>query len=121
MKQPSIGRGEKLRILRESDPLQKWQALEDKRFCMMCEKTINGHQIRVRYDQNQVPVVQCPSRGCPATPAEWLCAGNPLLSEEAWKDWLRILHELSEEPQLPAAVPVARQRIWVQQRHSLAD
>lgn len=50
------------------------------------------------WDQTGVPALRCPTPGCPAGPAQWVHPGNPLLSEEAWRDWVRLLDTLCDEP-----------------------
>lgn len=125
MRKRSIAGDEKLRILQESDPLRKWQALEDKRFCILCEQTITGRDIRVTVDEHELAHVQCPTPGCTGGPNEWLYPGNPLLSDEAWQDWLRVLEDLSDgSPSIlpqPTATPERSSRLARRHQNSFTE
>ncbi len=88
----------KLRMLRESDSVRPWETLDDTRHCILCEKVITGRQIRIVWNRRNFPRLQCPTRGCASTPAEWVHPENPLVSEAAWRDWVQLLDMLCEEP-----------------------
>ena len=89
----------KLKLLREADLERPWQSLDDTRHCILCEKTISGRTIRVSQDRRGTVTLHCPTRGCHSTPAEWVHPENPLVSEDAWRDWVRMLDSLCEEEQ----------------------
>lgn len=78
-----------------------WASLEETRQCVLCEQTFTGHQVRVLWDHSGTPHLRCPTAGCPATPAQWIHPGNPLVSEDAWKDWVSLLDTLCDEPLRP--------------------
>ena len=104
------GEAKKLKLLREADPGRRWRSLDETRHCVLCEQTISGRQIRVSESRNGELEVHCPTPGCPATPVDWIHPGNPLVSEDAWKDWVRLLDTLGEEPEQSGRKPVRRFR-----------
>ncbi len=79
----------KLHLLREHDKHRRWDALTDKRVCLLCGAEFTGEQIRVRA-RNGKPVFECPEAGCPAELPHFVYAGNPLLSDATWSDWMRL-------------------------------
>jgi hypothetical protein len=66
---------EKLRILRQQDPLRNWQSLDDARVCVLCDQSINGHLVKFRKDRNGLVFAACPTRSCEGTPSEWVYPG----------------------------------------------
>ena len=88
VKMDSVSDEEKLRILRRNDPFREWDSLDETRFCILCEKTITGHDIVVAGGSGEEPVrLTCPTPGCHGTPYEWVHLGDPLLSEEAFREF----------------------------------
>lgn len=92
-----LSSSEKLAALRASDLHRFWQSLDDERQCILCERTFRGRQVRVLNDGHGKVRLHCPTEDCPATPREWVAPGDPLLDDEAWRDWLNILDDLPEE------------------------
>jgi hypothetical protein len=82
---------DKLDLLRKGDPACKWESLDDKRSCILCERTFSGRQVVVTKTRAGRSRLQCPTSGCVGSPNEWVHPGNPLISEEAWNDWSRLL------------------------------
>lgn len=37
--------------------------------------------------------LHCPTIGCPGSPVSWVHPGDPLMTEEAWEDWDRMIRE----------------------------
>ena len=62
---------EKLAILQSADPRRKWYSLDDRRVCVLCDRTINGHQIEVIPDAAGAFSLRCPTEGCPSLPSDW--------------------------------------------------
>lgn len=81
---------DKLDLLRKVDAGSKWESLDDKRSCILCERTFSGRQIRVTTTRGRTQLA-CPTTGCVGTPREWVHPGNPLISEKAWNDWARLI------------------------------
>ena len=87
----SLGGRARLRVLREVDCFHHWNSLDDTLRCVLCERPISGREIRVVWNHRGQARLHCPTRGCRSTPREWVHPGNPLVSEEAWHDWERLL------------------------------
>ena len=82
---------DKLDLLRKGDPGFNWESLDEKRSCILCERTFSGRQVIVAKTRGGKAALRCPSSGCAGTPREWVHPGNPLISDEAWADWSRLL------------------------------
>jgi hypothetical protein len=82
---------EKLDALRKGDPVHKWLSLDDRRSCILCERTFSGRQVDITVSTTGRVRLRCPSDGCTSTPREWVHPGNPLVSQKAWLDWQRVL------------------------------
>ncbi len=82
---------DKLDLLRKADRSCKWESLDDKRSCVLCERTFSGRQVLVTKTRGGRTQLRCPTPDCVGTPREWVHPGNPLISEEAWNDWARLL------------------------------
>jgi hypothetical protein len=92
-KRPHLASDQKLAALRAGDPFRKWNSLDDRRVCVLCDRTITGRQIEVSMNGTSQPHLTCPTPDCNAGPHEWVHPGNPLTSEKAWRDWSRIFDE----------------------------
>jgi len=79
----------KLHLLREHDTERVWSSLADKRTCLLCGSDFTGEEIRIRV-RNGRPVFECPDEPCRGSLHHFVYAGNPLLSESAWSDWMRV-------------------------------
>lgn len=82
---------DKLDALRKADPASRWQSLDDHRVCILCEKDFSGRQVDASISGSGRVRLRCPSEGCTSTPSQWVRPGNPLVSEQAWEDWARVL------------------------------
>ena len=67
---------EKLAILQAADPRRKWHSLDDRRVCVLCDRTISGRQIEVWRDAAGRWSVYCPTEGCPSVPSDWFYQGS---------------------------------------------
>jgi hypothetical protein len=67
---------EKLAILRAADVRRKWHSLDDRRVCVLCDRTITGRQIAVAREAGGNCSVHCPTEGCPSVPGDWFYQGN---------------------------------------------
>ncbi|MEI6351428.1 MAG: hypothetical protein WCP06_10000 [Verrucomicrobiota bacterium] len=99
----------KLELLRSADSRHAWKSLSDELHCILCERTISGQNVKIVYDRCGVPELRCSTHGCKGTPSEWVHPENPLISEDAWRDWVRLLETLSEHPEQNERTPVRRQ------------
>jgi len=62
----------RLILLRQLDPLRKWESLDDRRFCRCCHKFISGRQIEVTSASGKPLRVVCPTIDCSSTVREWV-------------------------------------------------
>ena len=88
---------ERLVALRTCDSYRQWRSLDDERFCILCEKTFKGRQVRITRDRRGQFQVHCPGENCKGGPGEWVHPGNPLTSETAYQDWWRALGSFDEQ------------------------
>jgi hypothetical protein len=87
----TLSSDDKLDALRKGAPTPHWESLDDRRVCILCEKSFSGRQIDASVTASGRVRLRCPSEGCPGTPSQWIRPGNPLTSEQAWQDWTRVL------------------------------
>jgi hypothetical protein len=103
---------DKLDLLRKADPGCKWDSLDDRRTCILCERTFSGRQVLVAKTRGGRTQLRCPSAGCVGTPREWVHPGNPLISDEVWNDWARLLDGASvTDHTTPKAVAATRRHV----------
>ena len=96
---------DKLVALRKGDPVHTWHSLDDRRTCILCEKTFSGRQVDVAISPAGRVRLHCPSEDCASTPREWVYPGNPLVSQKAWRDWQRVLNsDASAKKNRPTAL-----------------
>src|SRR5437762_1781224 len=86
---------ERLSILRSEDRFRQWGSLDDKRFCILCERTFNGRQIEISERRGRF-TLHCPTVGCNSTPRHWVRPGNPLVSDKVYQDWTLALGVLKK-------------------------
>jgi len=100
----------KWRLLQGAEGIRAWKSLDEIRHCVLCERTFSGREVRLLWDAEGMPHLACPSNGCSSAPAEWIHPGNPLVSADAWRDWVRLLDTLCEEPARVVPKPVPKKR-----------
>lgn len=88
----------KLLLLKAAGGSREWNSLDETRECVLCEHIFSGREVRVAWSRAGTPRLCCPTPGCCATPAQWIHPGNPLVSEDAWRDWVHLLDTLCVEP-----------------------
>ena len=67
---------EKLSILQAIDRGRKWHSLDDRRVCVLCDRTITGRQIEFTAEADGTYSVHCPTPGCRSLPSDWFYQGN---------------------------------------------
>ena len=72
----------KLDVLRRLDQFREWRSLDDKRFCLVCGKIINGWQIQVAGGTRGNGPIQlsCPTERCNSIPMDWVLPTDELLA-----------------------------------------
>ena len=63
---------EKLDILQRLDQFRLWRCLDEKRYCLVCNKTITGHEVQISGGENGPLRVSCPTQHCNAVPMNWV-------------------------------------------------
>ncbi|HEX8311575.1 MAG TPA: hypothetical protein VF614_09680 [Chthoniobacteraceae bacterium] len=81
---------EQLQLLQQHDPTKLWDSLDDERRCILCDRVFTGREVNLRIRRTGVKLF-CPSEDCHSTPTAWVHPGNPLISDEAWQDWDRVI------------------------------
>ena len=73
---------EKLEVLRRLDQFREWHSLEEKRFCLVCGKIINGRQIQIASGtRGNGPLrVSCPTERCNSIPMDWVLPTDEILA-----------------------------------------
>jgi hypothetical protein len=72
----------KLDVLRRLDQFREWHSLDDKRFCLVCGKIINGWQIQVTGGTlgNGPLRLSCPTQRCNSIPMDWVLPTDELVA-----------------------------------------
>ena len=78
----SLVDADKLSLLRRLDQFRRWHSLDDKRYCLVCEKIITGHQIQVAGGTrgNGALRLSCPSERCNSIPMDWVLPTDEVLA-----------------------------------------
>ena len=78
----TLSDADKLDVLRRLDQFRKWRSLDDKRFCLVCGKIINGWQIQVAGGTRGNGPIQlsCPTERCNSIPMDWVLPTDELLA-----------------------------------------
>jgi hypothetical protein len=73
---------DKLAALRRLDQFREWHSLDDKRFCLVCGKIINGRQIQIAGGPqgNGLLRLSCPTERCNSIPMDWVLPTDELLA-----------------------------------------
>jgi hypothetical protein len=78
----TLSDAEKLDVLRRLDQFREWHSLDDKRFCLVCGKIINGWQIQIAGGtRGNGPLrLSCPTERCNSIPMDWVLPTNELVA-----------------------------------------
>jgi hypothetical protein len=73
---------DKLEALRRLDQFREWRSLDEKRFCLVCGKIINGRQIQVTGGTggNGPQRLGCPTERCNSIPMDWVLPTQEILA-----------------------------------------
>lgn len=71
----------KLDALRRLDQFRQWHSLDEKRYCLVCGKIINGQQIQVAGGTpgNGPLRLRCPTERCNSIPMDWVLPTNEIM------------------------------------------
>ena len=81
---------DRLAILQANDHFRDWQALDDERLCVLCERKFTGQEVLISTVGEELEL-HCPTPNCKSGVHQWVYPGNPLLSEATYEDWWRAL------------------------------
>ena len=90
--------GDRLSILRAGDRFRKWNSLDDRRVCSVCERKFKARQVEIRPFPGGRYKLYCPTLGCPSEPYQWLYSRASVVSEIAEPDWRRVGKEPTHRP-----------------------
>lgn len=73
---------DRLDVLRRLDQFREWHSLDDKRFCLVCGKIINGWQIQIAGGTrgNGPLQLSCPTERCNSIPMDWVLPTDELVA-----------------------------------------
>jgi len=74
---------DKLELLQRLDQFQKWNSLDDKRYCLWCNKIITGYEIQVIGGTRGTGPLRiiCATKGCHSIPMDWTLPTDEALSK----------------------------------------
>ena len=65
-----------LEILRTQDKWRQWLSLDDERLCVQCAQSFSGHDVVIKDENSERPLLHCATRGCDSTPRDWFYHGR---------------------------------------------
>jgi hypothetical protein len=76
----TLADADRLDVLRRLDQFREWHSLDDKRFCLVCGKIINGWQIQIAGGtRGNGPLrLSCPTERCNSIPMDWVLLTDEL-------------------------------------------
>ena len=78
----TLSDADRLDVLRRLDQFREWHSLDDKRFCLVCSKIINGWQIQIAGGtRGNGPLrLSCPTERCNSIPMDWVLPTDELVA-----------------------------------------
>ncbi len=73
---------DKLEALRRLDQFRQWRSLDEKRYCLVCDKIITGRQIQVAGGTlgNGSLRLSCPTEHCNSIPMDWVLPTDEIIA-----------------------------------------
>jgi hypothetical protein len=73
---------DKLDALRRLDQFRQWRSLDERRYCLVCDKIITGRQIRLDGGtRGNGPLrLSCPTERCNSIPMDWVLPTDEILA-----------------------------------------
>jgi hypothetical protein len=81
---------DRLDILRAHDHFHEWRSLDDRRVCVVCDRTFSGHEVEISQDGEEFKL-NCPTRDCPSRIHQWVYPERDHLSDTNSENWWRAL------------------------------
>jgi hypothetical protein len=74
---------DKLEALRRLDQFRQWRSLDEKRYCLVCDKIITGRQIQVAGGTrgNGSLTLSCPTERCNSIPMDWVLPTDEIIAK----------------------------------------
>jgi hypothetical protein len=100
----NLALSEKLGILRRLDHFRSWRSLDDKRYCLGCDRIIRGGELRMIGNLNNPASLRlmCPTDECPSIPMDWALSPNDAMA--------RLSRHAGEK--IPVAAPLSERPPW---------
>jgi hypothetical protein len=78
----TLSDADRLDVLRRLDQFREWHSLDDKRFCLVCGKIIDGWQIQVSggAGENGPLRLSCSTVRCNSIPMDWVLPTDELVA-----------------------------------------
>ena len=78
----TLSDADRLDVLRRLDQFREWHSLDDKRFCLVCSRIINGWQIQIAGGtRGNGPLrLSCPTERCNSIPMDWVLPTDELVA-----------------------------------------
>jgi|SRR5437762_10395100 len=73
----------KLEALRRLDQFRQWHSLDDKRYCLACDRIITGREIQLAGGtRGNGPLrLSCPTERCNSIPMDWVLPTDEMLAK----------------------------------------
>ena len=83
----TLSDADKLDVLRRLDQFRNWQSLDDKRYCLVCDKIVTGRQVQVAGGTrgNGALRLSCPTERCNSIPMDWVLPTDEILAKVEMK------------------------------------
>jgi hypothetical protein len=74
---------DKLAVLRRLDRYREWRSLDEKRYCLVCGKVVQGHDIQVIGGTRGTGALRliCVTPGCHSIPMDWVLPTDEVLAK----------------------------------------
>src|SRR6266568_3471141 len=79
----ALSEAAKLEALQRLDQFRQWRSLDDKRYCLACDRIITGRQIQVAGGtRGNGPLrLSCPTERCNSIPMDWVLPTDEMLAK----------------------------------------
>jgi hypothetical protein len=84
----NLSDADKLEALRRLDQFRSWHSLEEKRYCLVCEKIITGRQIQITGGtRGNGPLrLSCLTERCHSIPMDWVLPTDEIMANLALRE-----------------------------------
>ncbi len=80
-------RAPRLKLLQDYDKHRSWSSLAEHRTCVLCGSEFAGESIVISVRSGKASF-GCPTPDCRGSLHHFVHAGNPLLEEDIWQEWM---------------------------------